>query len=100
RLPTLQKKLRYLTEVTANISEVNDEGNELNKDQPNVPAACNEHVRPDPNVKRAGQIDEKKQRNEHVNVTQLIGSGARVKSPIGVVARFCDASVNQSHIID
>jgi hypothetical protein len=69
RLPALQEKLRYLTKVTADVSKISDKRNELSADQPNVTATNNEQVRPDPDGERAAQIDEKKQRNEHINVT-------------------------------
>ena len=99
-LPAPQEKLRNLAKVTADISKISDKRNELDADQPNVTAANNEEIRPDPNGERAGEIDEKKQRNEHANVKQLISFGPRVKRAIGIVTGFRDAGMNQSHIID
>ena len=54
-----QEKLRNLAEVTANISKISDKRDELSADQPNVTAASNEQIRPDPNRERAGEVEEK-----------------------------------------
>src|SRR5436305_12590229 len=62
--------------------------------------AGDEQIRPGPSGECAGEIEEKKQGNERINVAQLIGPGARVKRVIGLAARFGDAGMNQPPIVD
>ena len=54
-----QEKLRNLAEVTANVSKISNERNELRADQPDVTTASNEEIRPDPNGERAGEVEKK-----------------------------------------
>src|SRR5438477_6269573 len=62
--------------------------------------ANNEQIRPAPDGEHAAEIEKEKQWNKQPNIEQLIGPGASVKRPIGVVARPYYARANQPHVVN
>ena len=62
--------------------------------------ANNEQIRPAPDDEHAAEIEKKKQWNKQPNVEQLIGPGASVKRPIGVITRSYYARANQPHVVN
>src|SRR6266404_6637688 len=62
--------------------------------------ANNEQIRPAPDGEHAAKIEKEKQGNKQPNVEQLIGPGASVKGPIGVIARPYYARANQPHVVN
>jgi hypothetical protein len=95
-----QDERRNNAEETGNVDEVPNERNKLRADQPNMTRASDEEVRLAENRECAPEIEKEKQGNKRPNVEQLIGPGARVKRPIGIVTRFGHPRTNQSHVID
>jgi len=95
-----QDKWRNDAKETGHVEEVPNKRNELRADQPNVTGANDKEIRPSANSECAPEIEKEKQGNKHPNVEQLIGPGARIKGPIGIVTRFRDPRTNQSHVID
>src|SRR5260370_33293256 len=100
RLMAPQDKWRNDAKETGHVEEVPNKRNELRADQPNVTGANDKEIRPSANSECAPEIEKKKQGNKHPNVEQLIGPGARIKVPIGIVTRCRDPRTNQSHVID
>ena len=62
--------------------------------------ANNEQIRSVPDGEHAAEIEKEKQWNKQPNVEQLIGPGASVKNPIGVVTRPYYARANQPHVVN
>src|SRR4029077_7519278 len=100
RLMAPQDKRRDDAEETRDVEEVHNKRKELRADQPNVAGASDKEIRAYANGECAPEIENEKQGNKHPNVEQLIGPGARVKDPIGIVIRFRHPRTNQSHVID
>jgi len=95
-----QDKWRDDAEETGDVEEVHNKRNQLRADQPNVTGASDKEIRPYANGECGSEVEKEKQRNKHPNVEQLIGPGARVKDPIGIIIRFRHPRTNQSHVID
>jgi hypothetical protein len=95
-----QDERRNNAEETGNVEEVPNERNQLRADQPKVTGASDKEIRPAGNGEGAPEIEKEKQGNKRPNIEQLIGPGACVKRPIGIVPRFGHPRTNQSHIID
>src|SRR5438477_8004570 len=99
-LMDLQDKWRDDAEETGHVEEIPNKRNQLRADQPNMTGASEKEIRPSTNGGCAPEIKKEKQGNKHPNVEQLIGPGAHIKAPIGIVARFRHPRANQSHVID
>ena len=95
-----QNKRRDDAEETGDVEEVHNKRNELRADQPNVTRASDKEIMPSADGECAPEIEKEKQGNKHPNVEQLIGPGARIKGPTGIVIRFRHPRANQSHVID